>query len=887
VRTVARTICTAVFAVLILAAAATVRGGDAPEPPKLRLPAVARPTAYTVELTIDPSKEGFTGSISIDMTLARTVSLLWLNAKELNVESASASHGGQSTGVRTISGGEEFTGFAFDRPVGPGRLLLSIRYRGPLRQQSSAGLFKQKDGAEWYVYSQFEATDARRAFPCFDEPSYKTPWQLTLRIPAGAAAVSNTPILSESSDADGQKTIRFRRTPPLPSYLVALGVGPFAIVDAGRWGARKTPVRIVVPRGREGETRWAVEMTGPLLERLEGYFGTPFPFEKLDEVAIPQTTWWGAMENAGLIMTNAASLLAGRSEDTFFFRRSSSLINAHEMAHQWFGDLVTLSWWDDIWLNESFAEWLSRKLVRAWKPEWRLDEWATAGTTWTMRNDTLASARQIRQPILSNDDIANSFDAITYTKGAAVLEMFELWIGERRFQASVRSYLAGKRWGNATASDFLHALDSKGAQGAAAALETFLDQSGVPLLRIGLDCQAGRPPRVLLSQKRLASAWAGSSEPRLWRVPVCLRIEAGLKAERVCRLLTSEAEAFELPKWSCPDRVVSRVGGVGYYRASYTDELFARIVDAGAGTMSSAERAVFVNDVGALAAGGGLPPGTALDLVPRFAGDRSPYVLSGLYDIVDDVRRDLLPEDLRPKFSRFLQRHLGERARAIGFAPRPGEDDEARFLRRVGVVELVASDGDDATLRAEARRLAEAWIADPKAVDADVIGPVLSAFPEWGDRVLFEECRTAAKKTAEPRERRRLLDALASFRDPALAREAVELLVKGELEPMDAQGFAFSCGYSDPCRTALWNAVRADFDGILRRLPPDVAGYVPTLFSFCSKERQREVEEFLRPRVEKLPGGPRNLDQTVEAIGLCSARKAAQEPDLRAFFEKY
>jgi alanyl aminopeptidase len=870
--------------VLLLVFAVASTAEQVFEPPKLRLPDTAKPLSYVVDISIDPSSERFAGSVSINIALAKAVNLLWLNATELKIEGVRASRGKESFGVQTVPGGENFVGFVFDRSVGPGRLLLTIRYDGSFRVQSSTGLFKEEDRGQPYVYSQFEATDARRAFPCFDEPSYKAPWLLTLHIPAGVTAVANSPVLAESVEA-GKKTVRFRKTPPLPSYLVAFAVGPFEIVDAGRWGRKKTPIRIVVPRGHTGEARWAVEMTGPLLERLEGYFGTAFPFEKLDQLAVPKAAGFGAMENAGLILTEAPLLLAAPEADTFFFRRDSALVNAHEMAHQWFGDLVTLSWWDDIWLNESFAEWLARKLIQDWKPEWRTDERFQA-TSNALKKDMLASARRIRQPIQSTDDILNVFDSITYSKGAAVLGMFENWIGEKRFQTAVRRYLKARRWGTATASDFLAALNAEGDSGAAAALETFLDQSGAPLVTVDLDCSPPQAPRISLSQRRLVSAWAANADRRLWRVPACLSVETGGRTERICRLLAHESEALELTGRPCPDRVVARSGGTGYYRAAYAEGLFAKVLDSPAGSMSGAERAVFVDDTGALAQAGLVPAHAALELIPRFAADHSAYVVLGLVLIADDVRRGL-PPDLRPNFTRFLQRYLGERARAIGFEPRPGEDSEARFLRLVELPKLVAADGEDAALRGEARRLADGWITDRNSVDGDVAEIVLAATAEWGDPPFFEACRNAAKKTSDSREREQLLAVLGSFRDPALARAGAQLIATGEFGPMDAQYIAFYCRDNDPCREALWEAFRSDFDGFVRRLPPDVAGYLPSIFQFCSEERRREVEGFLRPRIDKLPGGPRNLDQTVESIGLCAARRAAQSEDIRAFLEKY
>ena len=361
---------------------------------------------------------------------------------------------------------------------------------------STTGIFRQKTGDDWYAFTQFEATDARRAFPCFDEPSYKVPWRLALTIPKGDIAVSNTPVAKEVSAGDGLRTVIFEETKPLPSYLVAFGIGPFDVVDAGRAGIKHTPIRMIVPRGQASEARYAVETTGQILALLEKYFGTPYPYAKLDNLVIPQTVRFGAMENAGLITCNERILLAKPAEETADFKRGWASVCAHETAHQWFGDLVTLAWWDDTWLNESFATWMSRKIVEQWKPEWDTPVSNVAARAGTMEGDSLATARKIRQPIESKGDIDNAFDNISYGKGAAVLAMFEAWVGPEKFQKGVRRYLGEHAFGNATYKDFLNALEAEGGAGVGKAFATFLDQPGVPLVSLDLVCGSGAPPAL-------------------------------------------------------------------------------------------------------------------------------------------------------------------------------------------------------------------------------------------------------------------------------------------------------------------------------------------------------------------------------------------------------
>ncbi len=257
------------------------------------------------------------------------------------------------------TGGSDYVRLTFQRNLSPGPWFLILEYGGRVESKDTEGIFRQKEGGDWYAFSQFEAIYARRAFPCFDEPSFKTPWQLTIHVPKGSIAVSNTPVASETADPDGGRTFAFAPTKPLPSYLVAFGVGPFDVVNAGTAGRNRTPIRMIVPKGHAAEARWAAETTGPILEVLEDYFGIPYPYEKLDDLAIPQTVGFGAMENAGLITYSSSLLLAKPADETIAQRRRYASVCAHETAHQWFGDYVTTAWWDDIWLNEAFATWMA------------------------------------------------------------------------------------------------------------------------------------------------------------------------------------------------------------------------------------------------------------------------------------------------------------------------------------------------------------------------------------------------------------------------------------------------------------------------------------------------------------------------------------------------
>ncbi len=858
--------------------------GPDPKPPDLRLAPGVRPLKESVDLTIAPDRDTFSGSVDIDLELAGPTSFFWLNATELTISRATLDLEGRVQTARVVLGGADFAGFAFGRPVGPGRGRFHAEFQGKVSGTSTTGVFRQKVGQDWYTFTQFESIDARRAFPCFDEPSDKVPWRLTLRIPKKDIAVSNTPVVSQEAGAGDLKVVRFGETKPLPSYLVAFGVGPFDVVDAGRAGRNHTPIRMIVPKGRGSEARYAVAATGPLLDILEDYFGIPYPYEKLDNLVIPQTVRFGAMENAGLVTYNESILLAGSERETPEFRLRYASICAHETAHQWFGDLVTLAWWNDTWLNESFATWMSGKVLEKWKPEWNIPVLRTVSRAQTMEGDTLVSARKIRQPILTKGDIDNAFDNISYGKGSAVLSMFESWAGEEKFQKGVRRYLAAHAYGNATADDFLSALEAEGGKGLGPAFSTFLDQSGVPEVTVGLSCDTGKRPELVLSQRRLLPRGSPSAPPQIWSIPLCVRYGGQGWSGNGCELLTNGTARLPLEgARSCPDWVLADAGARGYYAALYAGGLLGNLLTRGAPELTLPERVGVLEEVAALAGAGRLPWPEALAVVPEFAGDANPHIVGTAVRIAQGIEDDLVPDDERSAYERFVRTQFGARARELGWNSKPGEKEEVELLRPE-LVRFVAEAGKDPELRGEARKLALAWLEDPKAVGPDTLRIVLGIAAEDGDRALFERFRDHVPKVADRTDRRALFAALGRFRDPALEKEALALMLSNQIDVRESLSILFSAIFHRQTRATAWEFFQANFDALVARLPQEMRGVLPRLGSgFCDAAHRREVEAFFRTRLNALTGAPRALAETLEEIDQCTALVADQSKAVGTF----
>jgi len=856
------------------------------EPPKLRLGNAVEPSRYAVELTLIPGSEMFQGVVDIQVNVRNPSPIIWLNATQLEISSASFQpEGGSAEKASVTPGGNDYAGFVFDHPI-TGKGMLHIAYQGKISKNSSAGVFELEEAGQWYVYSQFEPTDARRAFPCFDEPSFKVPWQMTLHVPRKDLAVSNTPILSQSDEAGGMKTVRFKDTPPLPSYLVAFAVGRFDVVNAGKVG--KTPLRLIVPRGKAGQAEYAASAIPQLLKLLENYFGIPYPYEKLDSVVMPISNF--AMENAGMITYEENMLLANPGRDTINRQREMATICAHEMAHQWFGDLVTTAWWNDIWLNEAFATWMETKIAGEWKPEWHLDVTAVNARLGAMHQDSLTSAREIRQPILSNDDIANAFDDITYEKGAAVIRMFESWIGERQFREGVRLYLTQHAGGNATASDFEAAISTVAGRNIAPDLDTFLDQAGVPEVSVALEC--GSDPKLELSQKRVLPIGSPGSESELWKIPVCVSYDAGGTNHRECQVLSTPNSEMVLQTQTCPVRLLANAGETGYYSVNYKGDLLDELLADKGRHIGVTERVGLLGDIEALVSAGDYSPGVALRLVPEFAADPNWQVVDASSELAGLLKGDDVPAELRVKAAHFVVRVFGKRAEALGWTTQPGDSDDTRLLRQK-LVPFVASAGEDKELIGEAQQLAQSWIKARSGISTEMVRPVLEVAAEFGDRSFFDLLRAAAISEHDHRVRENLLSALGSFRDPALARAALDLLVSGNFDAREAfYPLLFGPLSYAETRDVPFTFVRENLDKLVARLPREVGGdYAASLplvgGAFCDASRRSQIDSFFRQRVAQYTGGPRNLENVLEEIDLCTAQRKVLAPELAAFLQQF
>ena len=540
-----------------------------------QLPAEVQPVAYQLELTIIPGLEEFSGKTTIDLEITGNRNHFYLHGKNIKANKVQLSDGSSTfpaeyeqvddSGIVRISSPQALQG----------KIQLEIEYTAPF-SQALEGLYKVSESGKDYAFTQFEAISARLAFPGFDEPGFKTPFDTTLIVPENQVAISNAPELSNEI-IDGMRVVHFAPTKPLPTYLIAFAVGDFDVIEwqdlpATEVRDRTLPLRGVAAKGKGEQLAYALEGTNDIVTALESYFGTPYPWAKLDILAVPDFSA-GAMENAGAI-TYRESLLLFDDTATPERRRRYKMVHAHELAHQWFGDLVTPVWWNDIWLNESFATWMAHVSMDMAEPDANYRRDLLSRGLNVMEDDSLVNARQIRQPILSNNDIATAFDGITYSKGGAVLSMFENFLGRDDFRQGVRNYMDEFQYGTATADDFIRHLATASTEQpkdvVIAAFNSFLEQPGLPLVEIAKQCE-GESLSVSLKQSRYFPLGSNGDQNQQWNIPVCLRLGYAEEDIKTCLLLTEKEQSFELPQ-ACPEWIMPNADSAGYYRFSMSQD---------------------------------------------------------------------------------------------------------------------------------------------------------------------------------------------------------------------------------------------------------------------------------------------------------------------------
>ncbi|MBS0433079.1 MAG: ERAP1-like C-terminal domain-containing protein [Proteobacteria bacterium] len=855
-------------------------------PPLERLPGWAVPQSYDLAIKSDPRQSGYSGTVTIALDLKQASDYLWLHGKDLKVsevtitDAAGKAHAGKYVQADADAGVARID---FGGTLQPQELQLKIAYRAPYNQ-TLEGFYKVVFAGNAYAQTQMEPISARYAFPCFDEPGFKVPLTLSLTIPADDKAVANTAQAKETTTSGGWKTIVFEPTKPLPTYLYAWAVGPWDIVDgpaipANQWRKQPVPVRGIATRGNGDKMRRALAMVPGIIEAEENYYGFGYPFDKLDLAALPDFSA-GAMENAGLVTYRDWLLLLDKDSSPSAVR-STFNVEAHELAHQWTGDTVTLDWWNDIWLNEAFATWMQQKVAMEIHPEYRTDLGRIEGGEGAMATDSLVSARMIRQPITGNGDIQTAFDGITYEKGAAVIGMFEHFVGPQVFQDGMRNYIKAHAFGNATADDLVGSIAGAADKGESfrKAFGSFLDQTGVPLVATRLDCDHKGAAVLELAQSRYLPLGSTGDANRLWGIPVCVRFPGGTQ----CQLLEGKSAQMKIPGGQCPAWYMPNADGAGYYRFSMDKDDRAALVKAIA-QRDDAEQLVYADSVDADFHRGVMNASEVLDAMRQLAPSKVRQIALAPLDTLHWIYRHEAQTDAqRAAIREAVARAYLPRLQALGYERKPGESDDDALLRS-SLADSLGLDFEIPSVRAALLEQGDAALKpgsdgtpDLGAANPDLLRTALSVAVEEHGKPAVDALLAAIPRTTDPTRRNAMLGALGHadgaqadvVRDFALGKQVKVgemFMILGDGRETRAQ------------RDGLWNWFTAHYRQILDRTGVFSGAYLPMVAAGggCSQEEAQRVEAFFKPKLGQVPGLDRGLAQTREEIALCSALKSSQ-----------
>jgi alanyl aminopeptidase len=835
----------------------------------LRLGDAVAPTFESITLVVDADRGDYTGSAHVELRVHQRTSRFRFHAEDMKLSSIELRSAGESQEAIELVAEQGKIGLvevSTKTPLEPGDYQLDIAFSNDFGTRA-VGLYRVEQDGRGYLFTQFEANEAREAFPCWDEPEFKIPYQVTLVVPPGHLAVSNTPIENETTHGS-EKTVVFRRTKPLPSYLLAMATGPLETVDVP---GMSIPGRVVTVHGQSQLAGTAAELAPPVLAALEEWFDRKYPYEKLDFIAVPEYAH-GAMENPGAITFLSSLLLHDPKSTSVSSRQRLARVMAHEMAHMWFGDLVTMKWWDDLWLNESFADWMGDKISDQVFPKYRIAIGERKDVQEIMSRDAWPSAEAIHQPFDATDDALENIGT-QYNKGKAVLGMFERWVGPENFREGVRSYIESHAWGNATSADLWEALAKTSEHDVPGAMATFLDQPGLPLVAV----ETQPDGRIQLTQKRFLN-FGVDAPAQLWQVPVTLKYSDGKTTRTAAVLLREETQMVSLeggvpPVWIFPD-----ADGVGYYRWSVPAPMLMQLATAGAEAMNASERIAFIGNLGALLDSGAIRGDDYVRAVAHLGSDSDPMVLIALTSALEKTRIAFVPDELSKPFAAYVRRTLAPALERFGIDKRPGESEDVSLLRPT-LVEWLGKYGMDEAVLAHATQTAQAYVANPEGVDPALAETALQLSALRGDRALWEDYRERFETARTPNERSRYLSALGEFADSLLVEENLRYSLAGPLRAQEVLQLTRPLDDSERGRDRLYRWLTENYSEIVARIPPPRAPFLPRMAGGCELERVEAAREFFGDPERMLPGTAETLakvsDQVKDCAGLRQREGAA------------
>jgi aminopeptidase N len=845
-----------------------------------RLPETSVPENYKLTFTPDFSKNNFAGEEAVKIRVLKPTSQIVMNSADIEISEAVLTTGGVSqTPTVTFDKVKEMVTFAVGKELQPGSVTLKLKYVGILNDQLR-GFYLGKDAqGNKYAVTQLEATDARRAFPCFDEPAFKATFDITVVADKGMTAIANTKSISDEPGPGEKHTVRFATSQKMSSYLAAIAVGNFDYIEGEAEGI---PIRVYSMPGKKELGRFALESTKYFLAYFNHYFGIKYPYGKLDFIALPDFSA-GAMENIGFITSREVDLQVDGENAALSQKKNVAIVISHEIAHQWFGDLVTMSWWDDVWLNEGFATWMEGKPVDAWKPDWHtgLDEISRGDiltTLGALNVDSLASTRAIHQPVETPGQIQELFDGIAYGKTAAVLRMLEAYLGPESFRAGVNEYLKRHAYGNATAEDFWATLAQVSKKPVDQIMATFVKQPGVPLVNLKAQC-TGNSTTVSMKQQRYFSdrAKLDAANDQLWQVPVCLKTGSSSR----CELLTKREQSFTIP--GCSAWVLGNSGGTGYYRTAYEPEAVRALAHDAEAALTPEERTLLLIDTWALVRVGRQPVGDYLTLAEGVQNESSTAVLAMVLAQINTIDRFIVTDADRPAYQLWVRNTLSPVAKRVGWEAKPGESEGQRNLRPL-LLTALGGNGQDPDAIAEARKLAEQALREPGSVRPELATAAFGLAASKGGADFYDQIMAGLKASKTPEQYYLYFFTLPSFSDAHLAQRTLDFAISSDVRSQDSLGLIGGVLGNPDGQKLAWDFVRSHWDDVLKSGGPFASAQVQNSVGvFCDAGMKDQVKEFFSAHPSA--AAERTLRQSMERINNCIALKSQQSGQLASWLE--
>ena len=846
-----------------------------------RLPHIADPESYKLSFAPDFSNNTFAGVETIQVRVLQSTSEIVLNAAGIDFQAVTiASSAGHQPAHVSLDKEKQMAHLAVDKPLAQGPATIQIRYTGKLNDELRGFYIGKDDQGRKYAATQLEDTDARRAFPSFDEPNYKATFDVSVIADKDLNVISNGKVVSDApGPGDAKHTVHFSTSPKMSSYLVAVIVGNFEYIEGESDGI---PVRVWTSPGKKELGRFALAAAEFNLSYYDRYFGIKYPYGKLDLIGLADFSA-GAMENTGCITFREVLLLLDEKHTAIDLKKTVASVIAHEMAHQWFGDLVTMQWWDNKWLNEGFATWMSSKPVAAWKPEWNVQLDEVSDTVYSLGEDSLVNTHPIHQPADTPAQILELDDAITYTKTAAVLRMLESYVGADSFRGGVDLYLEQHSYANATAFDFWNAQTQVSKKPIDKIMPTWTEQAGQPLVTVKTEC-SGNSETVALEQQRYfydrAKLNAGS--PELWQIPLCMKVGSPTSATEKCELITKKQASLTLQE--CSPWVYANAKAKGFYRSAYSSEAIRSIAKVAESALTPAERMMLLSDVWASVRVDREPIGDYLVLAEGLQADRSSAVLGEIINQLSYISDYLVSDTDREAFDLWVRQLLDPVARDVGWEAKPGETEDQAGLR----ARLMLALGDvarDPQVQALARKLTDQYLADPSSVDHEIASIALRIAALNGDQALYDRITADLKAAKTPEAYFTDISALRHFSDPKLVEKTLEFAISPQMRSQDAP-YLISGVMRDPAtEKQAWIFVQAHW-GSIENLGGAFAGgiIVQGTGSFCDPGMRDEVRAFFTSH--PAPAAERSLKQSIEQINYCVDMKTQQGPQLASWLQR-